>query len=116
MSAAANAVARKPVTAVASPASPANSFRRDLPGGEQEILGHADIRTTLAIYTHTMKRRHDDSGDKMAALAGLSNLGNKRETRGCVTHEESELSACFSGSPGWNRTNDQRINSPTLYR
>ena len=22
----------------------------------------------------------------------------------------------FCGSPGWNRTNDQRINSPTLYR
>jgi hypothetical protein len=30
--------------------------------------------------------------------------------------EETELSACSNGSLGWNRTNDQRINSPTLYR
>jgi hypothetical protein len=26
------------------------------------------------------------------------------------------LGATRSGSPGWTRTNDQRINSPTLYR
>lgn len=47
------------------------------PKRAQEILGHADVRTTLAIYTHTMRRKHDDSADKMAELAGLSNLGNK---------------------------------------
>jgi hypothetical protein len=50
----------------------------------QEILGHADVRTTLAIYTHSMRRAHDDSADKIAALAGLSaplsDLGNNRET------------------------------------
>ena len=63
-----------------------------------------------------MKRKHDDSADKMAELAGLSSLGNNRETSGSVKDEESELSACFNGSPGWNRTNDQRINSPMLYR
>jgi integrase len=28
------------------------------PKRAQEILGHADVRTTLAIYTHAMKRRH----------------------------------------------------------
>ena len=81
-----------------------------------EILGHADERTTLAIYQHAMRRKHDDSADKMAELAGLTNLGNIRETSGSVESEEPELSACFDGSPGWNRTNDQRINSPMLYR
>jgi len=35
----------------------------------QEIPGHADVRTTLAIHTHAMKRKHDDSADKMAELA-----------------------------------------------
>ena len=82
----------------------------------KDILGHANERTTLAIYTHTMKRRHDDSADRIAALAGLSDLGNKRETIGSVKDEKTELSACSNGSLGWNRTNDQRINSPTLYR
>jgi integrase len=76
----------------------------------QEILGHADVRTTLAIYTHAIRRKHDDSADKMAELAGLTNLGNKWETTGSVESQEEELSGCFSGSPGWNRTNDQRIN------
>ena len=33
-----------------------------------------------------------------------------------VKDEESAVSDCLIGSPGWNRTNDQRINSPTLYR
>jgi hypothetical protein len=82
----------------------------------QEILGHASERTTLAIYTHSMRRTRDDSADKIAALAGLSDVGNKRETIDSVEPEEAELSDCFNGSPGWNRTNDQRINSPTLYR
>jgi hypothetical protein len=63
-----------------------------------------------------MKRKHDDSADKMAELAGLTRSGNKRETGGSVESKESELSSCLDGSPGWNRTNDQRINSPTLYR
>jgi integrase len=85
------------------------------PKRAQEILGHADVRTTLAIYTHAMRRRHDDSADRMAEVAGLAR-GNNLETSGSVKDEESELSACFDGSPGWNRTNDQRINSPTLYR
>ena len=85
------------------------------PKRAQEILGHADVRTTLAIYTHAMKRKHDDSADRMAEL-GLTSLGNKWETTGSVEPQEEELSGCFDGSPGWNRTNDQRINSPTLYR
>jgi hypothetical protein len=66
----------------------------------QEILGHADVRTTLAIYTHAMRRKHDDSADKMAEIAGLTNLGNKWETNGSVEPEEPELSDCFNGSPG----------------
>jgi integrase len=70
------------------------------PKRAQEILGHADIRTTLAIYTHTMRRQHDDSADKIAALAGLSSVGNKRETDDSVKDEETELSDCFDGSPG----------------
>jgi integrase len=53
---------------------------------------------------------------RIAELAGLSDLGNKRETNDSVDPEEAELSDCLDGSPGWNRTNDQRINSPTLYR
>jgi integrase len=83
------------------------------PKRAQEILGHADVRTTLAIYTHTLKRKHDDSANRMADIAGLSGLGNKRETIGSVEDEETELSPCSNGSLGWNRTNDQRINSPT---
>jgi integrase len=47
------------------------------PKRAQEILGHADIRTTLAIYTHTLKRKHDDTGNQIAAVAGLSEVGNK---------------------------------------
>jgi integrase len=86
------------------------------PKRAQEIFGHADVRTTLAIYTHTMKRKHDDSADKMAALAGLSGAGNIRETNGAAETEEARASVGLVGSPGWNRTNDQRINSPTLYR
>ncbi len=86
------------------------------PKRAQEILGHADVRTTLSIYTHAMRRKHDDSADKMAELAGLASLGNKPETIGLVEDEVPGVSDCFSGSPGWNRTNDQRINSPTLYR
>jgi Phage integrase family len=86
------------------------------PKRAQEILGHADARTTLAIYTHAMRRKHDDSADKMAELAGLTNLGNNRETISSVESEEAELSDCFGGSPGLIRTGDQRINSPMLYR
>jgi integrase len=40
------------------------------PKRAQKILGHADVRTTLAIYTHAMRRRHDDSADKIAEIAG----------------------------------------------
>jgi integrase len=39
------------------------------PKRAQEIVGHADVRTTLAIYTHAMRRKHDDSADRMAELA-----------------------------------------------
>jgi integrase len=56
----------------------------------QEILGHASERTTLGIYTHAMRRQHDDSADKIAALAGL---GNKRETTGDAATEETLASA-----------------------
>jgi integrase len=28
------------------------------PKRAQEIRGHADVRTTLAIYTHTMRCKH----------------------------------------------------------
>jgi Phage integrase family len=82
----------------------------------QEILGHAREHTTLAIYTYTMRRTRDDSADKIAELAGLAPPGNNREATASVEGEGNELSLCFTGSPGWNRTNDQRINSPTLYR
>jgi integrase len=47
----------------------------------QEILGHASEHTTLAIYTHAMRRPRDDSAAKIAALAGLSDLGNNRLCR-----------------------------------
>ena len=80
----------------------------------QETLGHASERTTLAIYTHAMRRTHDDSADKIAALAALSpgaDVGNKVETTGSVAREEASLSLCLDGSPGRIRTADQRINS-----
>ena len=44
----------------------------------QEILGYADVRTTLASCTHTITRKHDDSADKMADLARLTSLGNNQ--------------------------------------
>jgi integrase len=47
------------------------------PKRAQEILGHADVRTTLAIYTHAMGRKHDDSADKMAEIAGLAKVGKQ---------------------------------------
>ena len=85
----------------------------------QEILGHASERTTLAIYTHTMHRQHDDTADKIAALAGLSTpaefLGNNLETISEVDVSEIAVSDCLIGSPGRIRTADQRINSPSLY-
>jgi integrase len=85
----------------------------------QEILGHASERTTLSIYTHSMRRTHDDSADKIAALAGLAppvgDVGYIRETNDSVESKEVAVSDCFIGSPGRIRTADQRINSPSLY-
>jgi toxin ParE1/3/4 len=79
----------------------------------QEILGHASERTTLAIYTHSMRRTHDDSADKIAALAGLSapssDLGNKRETNDSVESQEASVSDCLNGSPGRNLNQRQNI-------
>jgi hypothetical protein len=37
----------------------------------------------------------------MAELAGLTKCGNNVETIGSVESEESALSNCFNGSPGW---------------
>ncbi len=57
------------------------------PKRAQEILGLADGRTALAIYTHAMRRRHDDSADRMAQLAGLTLISrNKAETSGSIKH------------------------------
>jgi hypothetical protein len=65
----------------------------------QETLGHASERTTLAICMHSMRRTHDDSVDKIVALAGLSvplaDLGNIRETIESVEYEGAELSVCI---------------------
>jgi hypothetical protein len=51
-----------------------------------------------------MRRTHDDSADKIAALAGLSSpapdLGNIRETNDSVESQEAGVSDCFTGSPG----------------
>ncbi len=61
-----------------------------------ELLGHASERTTLGIYTHTLRRKHDDTGDKIAALAGLvpsdSSMGNNPDTSDSVESEESRVS------------------------
>jgi hypothetical protein len=74
------------------------------PKRAQEILGHASERTELAIYTHSMRRTHDDSADEVAALAGLSlpvgNPENKWETNGSVESQEVDVSGCFNSSPG----------------
>ena len=43
----------RPICSLASPEAGVPPKRA------QEILGHADVRTTLAIYTHAMKRKHD---------------------------------------------------------
>jgi hypothetical protein len=54
------------------------------------------VRTTLGIYTHAVRRKHDDSANKMAEIAELTRSGNKWETNGSVESEEVELSACFN--------------------
>jgi len=62
-----------------------------------EILGHASDRTILSIYTHSMRRTHDDSADKIAVLAGLSPIivGNIWKTNSSVEHEKVEINCCF---------------------
>ena len=69
---------------------------------------------TLAIYTHAKRRTRDDSADKIAELAGLSNVGNKRETRASVEAEEQALSDCSIGSPGWNLISRQGVDSEAV--
>ena len=54
------------------------------PKRAQEILGHAAVRTTLVNYIHAMRRKHDDSADKMAEIADSPSRetnGNKRFRR-----------------------------------
>jgi len=65
-----------------------------LPKRAQEILGYADVRTTLATYTHAMKRKHDDSADRMAQIAGLSPAGDIRDTNDDVRREEAMPNDC----------------------
>jgi len=59
---------------------------------------------TLAIYTHSMRRTHDDCVDKIAILAGLAppvvEVGNIRETNDSVESQEAAVSDCFIGSHG----------------
>jgi hypothetical protein len=76
---------------------------------EQGFRGPIDADKLLRNILRRALRR---AGLPLAEIAGLTSHGNKLETRGSVPPEESELSHCFYGSPGWNRTNDQRINSP----
>jgi hypothetical protein len=64
----------------------------------QEILGHASERTTLSIYTHSMRCTHNDSADKIEAFAGLSpsfDLGSKVEKNDSVESEENGVKAPF---------------------
>jgi hypothetical protein len=76
----------------------------------QEILGHASERTTLAIYTHSMRRTHDDSADKIAALAGLSapvdDLGNKGETSDSLESQEVPVFRWLPGTDSNRRPTD----------
>jgi integrase len=62
----------------------------------QELAGHAHIGTTLGIYAHVLKRKHDDSANAVARLAGLVR-GNILETSTGKQVEESNLS---HGAPG----------------
>ncbi len=84
----------------------------------QEILGHASERTTLAIYTHSMRRTHDDSADKIATLAGLSTpldaVGNIRETNDSVESQEVGVSDCLIGSLGRNRNQAEKAGNPAV--
>ena len=41
------------------------------------LMGHANISTTLNIYSHMIPREHDPSGDRLASLV----FGNKLETK-----------------------------------
>lgn len=55
----------------------------------QEVMGHANILTTLKIYTHVMNRRHHGAADKMAELAGLVDAGNTRETASVLESKDT---------------------------
>ncbi len=72
------------------------------------FLGHTCISpASCARWRHSVRRTRHDSADKIAALAGLSDVGNKRETIDSVEPEEAELSDCFDGP----RVGIERINS-----
>jgi hypothetical protein len=68
----------------------------------QEILGHSSERSTLAIYTHSVRPTHDDSAGKIAVLAGLAPApkipGNYLETSVSGEPQESAVSDCLIGS------------------
>ena len=97
---------------------------RDL---QNQRIPHADISRALETGSHhgaqqcgrylmavpLAGRNYDANGIVIRSGTGDGNIW---DTAGSVVPEEPELSPCFYGSLGWNRTNDQRINSPTLYR
>jgi hypothetical protein len=91
---------------------------RDL---QNQRIPHADFSRALETRAHygdqqcakyliavPLVGRNDDANG-LVIRSGAGD-GNIRETSGSVIPEEPELSACFNGSLGWNRTNDQRIN------
>lgn len=49
----------------------------------QKLLGHANIETTIAIYTHLSKRKKQESIDKLTAYAanGYKPLVSKKVSR-----------------------------------
>ncbi len=81
----------------------------------QALMGHSSINVTMDVYAHLMPGGGDEVADRLGAL--VFRPGGSRT----VALDELELAdetqaIDLTGGPCRNRTYDQRIKSPLLYR
>jgi hypothetical protein len=68
----------------------------------------------LEAGKEAFRRAADDEDWRACSIYFRANILNFLRIRGRLGTPRNLQDTL--GSPGWNRTNDQRINSPTLYR
>jgi integrase len=83
----------------------------------QALMGHSSINVTMDVYGHLMPGGGDEVADRLGALVFARGESGSR----MVAVDEVELAddaqaIVFNGGPCRNRTYDQRIKSPLLYR